>query len=200
MRVTTLLLLATALLAQAGDFHLGRCHAERTCTVSNRTYQVNYDYDNSRFWQPLVIGNSKAHYDAAINVFLCVETNILARVSKEFGGTYVDGGCFEDKPEDLVVKAYALANEPPAPAYDLTNGVVTVFSTNLALYSLTNVEWEVITNIHGVNIVDLDKSDDLLRVELHRAGDEPKVLYLHWDGESLEVSDSNKRRVLSYSP
>lgn len=77
--------------------------AERTVEIPGHYYVVRYEYSPAVATIPAIFG-AKSHYQADIEVFEVVDGSKL-QIGKTFPGVYVDGGCFEDKPETLVKQA-----------------------------------------------------------------------------------------------
>lgn len=83
-------------------------YAEVTVVDSLKTwYIVRYDYDDRYATVPATNPPGKPHYDATITVYRLVGKREI--VGWPFAGTYVEGGCFEDVPENWV--KIALDNE-----------------------------------------------------------------------------------------
>jgi hypothetical protein len=77
--------------------------AERTVEIPGHYYVVRYEYGTGMVTTPAVYG-AKAHYDAQIEVFEVIDGS-KHQIGTKFAGQYVEGGCFEDKPETLIQSA-----------------------------------------------------------------------------------------------
>ena len=78
----------------------------RTCDLYGKTWIVEYKYNDRISMVPATNPLGKPHYPAEVTVKTTQGT-----IGQPFAGTYVEGGCFEDVPEDQVKRALALESE-----------------------------------------------------------------------------------------
>ena len=81
--------------------------AERTVEIPGHYYVVRYEYSSGMASVPPTCPSGRPHYDATIEVFEVLDGSKI-QIGRAFPGQYVEGGCFEDKPEMLVKKALKL--------------------------------------------------------------------------------------------
>lgn len=80
---------------------------ERTCEYKGKIYIVEYQYNDGYFSVPLTNPLGAPHYDARITVYE-IDRGRRKQIAETFNGQYVEGGCFEDRPESLVKRALGM--------------------------------------------------------------------------------------------
>lgn len=88
---------------------------EREYVDSSGKYLVKYTYDLFGGGSvPATYPEGQLHMDATIEVFRydkcrCINPEYqLTLIGEPFNGQYIEAGCFEDRPEDMVAKAKIL--------------------------------------------------------------------------------------------
>jgi hypothetical protein len=121
--IFTLLILVTSLVVRGQEY---RYHSD-----SSGVYLVQYNIDElAEIFVPAVavvdedgrfVSGGSEHYSAWITVYKIqkqrgVKSGLdTIMVGKPFRGQYVEGGCFEDRPEDMVSHAKKLQSEMKKP-------------------------------------------------------------------------------------
>ena len=79
--------------------------AQRIAEYNGEKFIVEYDYYPGRGGSvPMTNPPGKMHYSAVVRVYRIVGKD-RTKIGKDINGIYVDGGCFEDKPEIFIKEA-----------------------------------------------------------------------------------------------
>lgn len=85
--------------------------ATRNYSDSTGFYVIHFAYNDGYARVPATNPPGAPHYDATITVSRVIDGKEV-QIGKPFGGTYVEGGCFEDASDYLVKLAKELAQKP----------------------------------------------------------------------------------------
>lgn len=156
--LTYIALLLTTIAVNAAE-------AWRYIEIGKTNYGVHYTYNPSWCTIPATSPPGDPHFEAQIQIWrnmrkfddgrYAIDAG-SSKVGDSFAGTYVEKGCFEDRPNDLVIRALGLEGRTNAHARDLaafaalsaiTNTILAAtncYSTNMVIYMS---DFSAVTNV-----------------------------------------------------